>query len=104
MQLITAYFFIYCKLELVKQVIKEISKLSQVEEVRGTYDVDYVSDKKARIFVKLRADTIEKVNTTNVSIRGIYGITSTLTLVSRPEQGGRDQEREEENLTGIGSY
>lgn len=55
---------IYCKLDLSKEKIKKISQLPQVEEVRGTYNIDYIHGKTGQIFVKIRTDTDEKLHTT----------------------------------------
>ena len=43
------------------------------------------------IFVKIQTESVDEMNNTITSnIRKINGITSTVTLVSIPEQGGKD--------------
>jgi hypothetical protein len=67
-----------------EEVIKYISQIPQVIEVRGTYGVH-------DIFVKIKTESVDEMNYTITSyIRKINGITSTVTLVSIPEQGGRE--------------
>jgi DNA-binding Lrp family transcriptional regulator len=67
-----------------ERIIDEISKLSDVKEVRGTYGVHDV-------FVKVKSDNTETMNHTITSrIRKISGITSTVTLVVIEEQGGKE--------------
>lgn len=79
----TAYILITVLLELKRILSNEISKLSDVKEVRGTYGVH-------DIFVKVRSDNTETLNHTITSkIRRVPGIASTVTLVVIEEQGGR---------------
>jgi DNA-binding Lrp family transcriptional regulator len=79
----TAYILINCILGKEEDIIKQISQIQQVKEVRGTYGVH-------DMFVKIQTDTVDEMNNTITnSIRKINGITSTVTLVSIPEQGGR---------------
>ena len=60
------------------------SQINKVKEVRGTYGVH-------DIFVKIQTESVDEMNNTITSnIRKINGITSTVTLVSIPEQGGKD--------------
>jgi DNA-binding Lrp family transcriptional regulator len=80
----TAYILINSILGKEEEIIKQISQIKQVREVRGTYGVH-------DIFVKIQTDSVDEMNNTITSnIRKINGITSTVTLVSIPEQGGRD--------------
>jgi DNA-binding Lrp family transcriptional regulator len=79
----TAYVLVNCTVGTEENIINEISKLSDVKEVRGTYGVH-------DIFVKVRSDNTETLNHTITSkIRRVPGITSTVTLVVIEEQGGR---------------
>jgi DNA-binding Lrp family transcriptional regulator len=79
----TAYILVNCTVGTEENIINEISKLSDVKEVRGTYGVH-------DIFVKVRSDNTETLNHTITSkIRRVPGITSTVTLVVIEEQGGR---------------
>jgi DNA-binding Lrp family transcriptional regulator len=79
----TAYILINCTVGTEENIVNEISKLSDVKEVRGTYGVH-------DIFVKVRSDNTETLNHTITSkIRRVPGITSTVTLVVIEEQGGR---------------
>jgi DNA-binding Lrp family transcriptional regulator len=80
----TAYILVNCILGIEENVIKEIAKVSDVKEVRGTYGVH-------DIFVKVKSDTTESLNHTITSkIRRISGITSTVTLVVIEAQGGKE--------------
>jgi DNA-binding Lrp family transcriptional regulator len=80
----TAYILVNCILGSEENVIKEIAKVSDVKEVRGTYGVH-------DIFVKVKSDTTESLNHTITSkIRRISGITSTVTLVVIEAQGGKE--------------
>ncbi len=79
----TAYILVNCTVGTEENIINEISKISDVKEVRGTYGVH-------DIFVKVRSDNTETLNHTITSkIRRVPGITSTVTLVVIEEQGGR---------------
>jgi DNA-binding Lrp family transcriptional regulator len=80
----TAYILVNCTLGSEENIIKEIAKLPDVKEVRGTYGVH-------DIFVKVKSDNTETMNHTITNkIRKISGITSTVTLVVIEEQGGKD--------------
>jgi DNA-binding Lrp family transcriptional regulator len=80
----TAYILVNCTLGSEENIIREIAKLSDVKEVRGTYGVH-------DIFVKVKSDNTETMNHTITSkIRKISGITSTVTLVVIEEQGGKE--------------
>ena len=80
----TAYILVNCILGSEENVIKEIAKVSDVKEVRGTYGVH-------DIFVKVKSDTTESLNHTITSkVRRISGITSTVTLVVIEAQGGKE--------------
>ena len=80
----TAYILVNCTLGSEENIIKEIAKLPDVKEVRGTYGV-------LDIFVKVKSDNTETMNHTITNkIRKISGITSTVTLVVIEEQGGKD--------------
>jgi DNA-binding Lrp family transcriptional regulator len=80
----TAYILVNCILGSEENVIKEIAKVPDVKEVRGTYGVH-------DIFVKVKSDTTESLNHTITSkIRRISGITSTVTLVVIEAQGGKE--------------
>jgi DNA-binding Lrp family transcriptional regulator len=79
----TAYILVNCTVGTEESIINEISKLSDVKEVRGTYGVH-------DIFVKVRSNNTETLNhTISSKIRRVPGITSTVTLVVIEEQGGR---------------
>lgn len=79
----TAYILVNCTLGSEEKIISEITKLSDVKEVRGTYGVH-------DIFVKVKSDDTETMNhTVTNKIRKVPGITSTVTLVVIEEQGGK---------------
>jgi DNA-binding Lrp family transcriptional regulator len=80
----TAYILVNCTLGSEENIIREIAKLPDVKEVRGTYGVH-------DIFVKVKSDNTESLNHVITSkIRKIQGITSTVTLVVIEEQGGKE--------------
>ena len=81
--MLTAYILVNCTLGSEEKIIKEIAKLPEVKEVRGTYGVH-------DIFVKVKSDNIESLNhsVTN-KIRKIPRITSTVTMVVIEAQGGK---------------
>ena len=78
-----AYVLINCKLGFENQIIGELVKIPEVQEVRGTFG-DY------DIFVKLEAESekeLEEIITKK--IRKIPDILSTNSLSVIPSQGGR---------------
>jgi len=80
----TAYILVNCTLGSEEKIISELTTLSDVKEVRGTYGVHDV-------FVKVRSNDTESMNNTITNkIRKIPGITSTVTLVVIEEQGGKE--------------
>jgi DNA-binding Lrp family transcriptional regulator len=80
----TAYIFVNCILGSEEKIIAEISKVADVNEVRGIYGVHDV-------FVKIKSDFIEAMNhTIKNTIRKIPGITSTVTLLVIEEQSGKE--------------
>ncbi len=77
------YVLINCDLGAEVDIIKELTKIPEVTEVRGTYGI-------YDIFVKLQAQsgaTLENIITTK--IRRIPKIRSTVTLTPILSQGGR---------------
>jgi len=77
------YILINCDLGSEVDIIKELMKIPQVQEVRGTYGI-------YDIFVKLQAEaasTLEGIITNKV--RRIPKIRSTVTLTPILSQGGR---------------
>lgn len=79
----TAYILIQCDLGAEVDIIKELTKVSQVQEVRGTYGI-------YDIFCKVQAeskDDLDEVITNK--IRKIPRIRSTISLHWIPTQGGR---------------
>ena len=80
----TAYILVNCTLGSEEKIIGELTNLSDVKEVRGTYGVHDVS-------VKVHSSDTESMNNTITNkIRKIPGITSTVTLVVIEEQGGKE--------------
>ena len=80
----TAYILVNCTVGSEEKIIAEISKISDIKEVRGTYGVHDV-------FVKVKLDNTEAMNhTIRNEIRKIAGITSTVTLIVIDEQGGKE--------------
>ena len=78
-----AYLLIQCDLGAETDIIKQLEKIPEVKEVRGTYGV-------YDIFAKLESDTREKLDEilTN-NVRKISQIRSTNTLSPILSQGGR---------------
>lgn len=79
----TAYILIQCDLGAEVDIIKELTKVSHVQEVRGTYGI-------YDIFCKVQAeskDDLDEVITNK--IRKIPRIRSTISLHWIPTQGGR---------------
>ena len=77
------YILINCDLGSEVDIIKELTKIPEVQEVRGTYGI-------YDIFVKLQTDsgsTLENIITNK--IRRIPKIRSTVTLTPILSQGGR---------------
>ncbi len=79
----TLYILINCDLGAEVDIIKELMKIPEVKEVRGTYGV-------YDIFVKVEGDTKESMETiVTHKIRRIPKIRSTVTLTPILAQGGR---------------
>jgi DNA-binding Lrp family transcriptional regulator len=79
----TLYILINCDLGSEVDIIKELMKIPEVKEVRGTYGV-------YDIFVKVLGDTKESMETiVTHKIRRIPKIRSTVTLTPILAQGGR---------------
>jgi len=78
-----AYLLIQCDMGAEVDIIKKLTKIPEVKEVRGTYGV-------YDIFVKLESDSREKLDEilTN-NIRKIPKIRSTNTLTPILSQGGK---------------
>ena len=77
------YVLINCDLGSEVDIIKELTKIPEVQEVRGTYGI-------YDIFIKLQAEsgtTLENIITNKV--RRIPKIRSTVTLTPILSQGGR---------------
>jgi DNA-binding Lrp family transcriptional regulator len=77
------YVLINCDLGSEVDIIKELTKIPEIKEVRGTYGI-------YDIFVKLQAEsaaTLENIITNKV--RRIPKIRSTVTLTPILSQGGR---------------
>jgi len=77
------YVLINCDLGSEVDIIKELTKIPEIKEVRGTYGI-------YDIFVKLQAEsaaTLENIITNKV--RRISKIRSTVTLTPILSQGGR---------------
>ena len=79
----TLYILINCDLGSEVDIINELTKIPEVQEVRGTYGV-------YDIFVKLQGETKETMeNVVTHKIRRIPKIRSTVTLTPILAQGGR---------------
>jgi len=79
----TLYILINCDLGSEVDIVKELMKIPEVKEVRGTYGV-------YDIFVKVQGDTKESMETiVTHKIRRIPKIRSTVTLTPILAQGGR---------------
>ena len=78
-----AYVLIHCDLGSEEDIIKEIMKIAETKEVRGTYGV-------YDIFCKVQSESRESLDQiiTN-KIRRIPKIRSTITLHYIPSQGGK---------------
>lgn len=80
----TAYVFIHCTAGSEEDLIREIAKIADVKEVRGTYGIH-------DIFVKVKSKDSETMNRLiSNSIRKLKGIISTNTLIAIEEQGGKE--------------
>ena len=78
-----AYILIQCDLGSEEDIIREIMKIPQTKEVRGTYGI-------YDIFCKVESDSKEELDTVVTSkIRKIPKIRSTITLHYIPSQGGK---------------
>ena len=78
-----AYILIQCDLGAEEQIIKEVMRIPEVKEVRGTYGI-------YDVFCKIQADTKESLdNVITSKIRKIQKIRSTITLHYIPSQGGK---------------
>ncbi len=78
-----AYVLIQCDLGAEVEIIQELSNVSQIKEVRGTYGI-------YDIFCKIEAESknvLDDIITNKV--RKISKIRSTITLHWIPSQGGR---------------
>lgn len=79
----TAYVLVNCTTDSEVNIIREISGLPEVKEVRGIYGIH-------DIFIKVKSDNSQSLNHIIINkIRRISGITSTVTLVVIEEQGGK---------------
>jgi DNA-binding Lrp family transcriptional regulator len=80
----TAYVFVHCTAGSEERLIKEISTITDVKEVRGTYGIH-------DIFVKVKSkDSVAMNAVITNTIRKLPGITSTITLIAIEEQGGKE--------------
>lgn len=78
-----AYILIQCDLGSEEQIIKEIMKIPEIKEVRGTYGI-------YDIFCKVESKSKEDLDTAITNkIRKIQKIRSTITLHYIPSQGGK---------------
>jgi DNA-binding Lrp family transcriptional regulator len=78
-----AYILIQCDLGSEEQIIKEIMKISEITEVRGTYGI-------YDIFCKIISKSKDELdNVITNKIRKIPKIRSTITLHYIPSQGGK---------------
>ncbi len=78
-----AYILIQCDLGSEEDIIKEIMKIPQTKEVRGTYGI-------YDIFCKVESNSKDELDTVVTSkIRKIPKIRSTITLHYIPSQGGK---------------
>lgn len=79
----TSYVLIQCDLGAEADIIKEIEKIPEVKEVRGTYGI-------YDIFCKIQTDDKTKLDEIITSqIRKVPRLRATITLHSIPSQGGR---------------
>jgi len=78
-----AYVLIQCDLGSEVEIIKELSKIEQIKEVRGTYGI-------YDIFCRIEADSKNVLDDViTFKIRKVPKIRSTITLHWIPSQGGR---------------
>jgi len=78
-----AYILIQCDLGSEEQIIKEIMKIPEIKEVRGTYGI-------YDIFCKVESKSKEDLDIVITNkIRKIQKIRSTITLHYIPSQGGK---------------
>lgn len=78
-----AYILIQCDLGSEEHIIKEIMKIPQTKEVRGTYGI-------YDIFCKVESESKDDLDTVVTNkIRKIPKIRSTITLHYIPSQGGK---------------
>ena len=78
-----AYILIQCALGAEEQIIKDIMKIPEIKEVRGTYGI-------YDVFCKVQSDTKEILDQVITNkIRKIQKIRSTITLHYIPSQGGK---------------
>jgi len=78
-----SYVLIQCDLGYETEIIKKLSEIPQVKEVRGTYGV-------FDIFVKIIADSKDEIDEVITNkIRRIAHIRGTNTLVAILSQGGK---------------
>lgn len=78
-----AYILIQCDLGSEEDIIREIMKIPQTKEVRGTYGI-------YDIFCKVESNSKDELDTVVTSkIRKIPKIRSTITLHYIPSQGGK---------------
>ena len=79
----TAYVMIQCDLGSEKDIIKNISEIPDVREVRGTYGI-------YDVFCKIVSEDKEKIDEIiTMRIRRMSKIRSTITLHWIPSQGGK---------------
>ena len=78
-----AYVLIQCDLGSEVEIIKELSKIEQIKEVRGTYGI-------YDIFCRIEADSKKVLDDViTFKIRKVPKIRSTITLHWIPSQGGK---------------
>lgn len=77
-----AYVLVSCDLGYETEIIKNLEKISEIKEVRGTLGV-------FDVFVKIQADSKDIVEETITKIRKIQNISGTNTLTAIMTQGGR---------------
>ena len=78
-----AYVLIQCDLGSEVDIIKELAKIQQIKEVRGTYGI-------YDIFCKIEADSKDVLDDViTFQLRKIPKIRSTITLHWIPSQGGK---------------
>jgi len=78
-----AYVLIQCDLGAEVEIIKELSKIEQIKEVRGTYGI-------YDVFCRIEADSKNVLDDViTFKMRKVPKIRSTITLHWIPSQGGR---------------